>query len=52
MYFIQGDQQFGSSFPSVWELLQHYKTPTERLTWHLNHCISETFIPAGWHAEV
>eukprot|EP00035_Acanthoeca_spectabilis_P023351 m.448942 g.448942 ORF g.448942 m.448942 type:complete len:455 (-) comp19742_c0_seq1:157-1521(-) len=45
MYFIQGDQELGSSFPSVWELLMHYKTPTGRLTWHLVSCISETFIP-------
>eukprot|EP00037_Helgoeca_nana_P017666 m.167290 g.167290 ORF g.167290 m.167290 type:complete len:150 (-) comp24093_c0_seq2:110-559(-) len=45
MYFIQGDQEYGTSFGSVWELLVHYKTPTDRLTWHLVRCISETYIP-------
>eukprot|EP00038_Savillea_parva_P028885 m.67568 g.67568 ORF g.67568 m.67568 type:complete len:243 (+) comp8449_c1_seq1:1866-2594(+) len=44
-YYIQGDKEFGSSFESVWELLNHYKQPTDRLTWHLVQCISDTFIP-------
>ena len=44
---VQGDKSPEREFKTIWELLLHYKKPTDRLKWHLTRCISWKYIPRG-----
>lgn len=47
MWHVQGDKSPEREFKTIWELLLHYKKPTDRLKWHLTRCISWKYIPRG-----
>lgn len=47
MWHVQGDKSPEREFKTIWELLLHYKKPTNRLKWHLTRCISWKYIPRG-----